>query len=208
MFERAVFRVRVFSTAMAAVAAALVAVAVSADFPRPAPVPFRWELEFDSGPLRLYLDPQGSGAYWYLTYTVTNRTGSDQLWAPKFTMFTDAGDILDSGRNVPSRITEAIMQILDNDFLQDQNDVIGDILQGRENAKEGLVIWPAVSLSVTELSVFIAGISGETARVKHPINGQEIILRKTLQRDYLVPGSALARGSQPVELVSQQWVLR
>ena len=40
-------------------------------------------------------------------------------------------------------------------------------------------------------------MSGETAKVYHPLSGQEMVLRKTLQRDYLVPGEAVARGSKP-----------
>ena len=76
------------------------------------------------------------------------------------------------------------------------------------NAKDGLVIWPAASTHVNEMSLFISGISGETARVTNPATGENIILRKTLQRDYLVRGDALARGSRPAELVAQQWVLR
>lgn len=208
MLQRTHTRVRSLSVALTGVLALLTTFSAIADYPKPAPVPYRWELEFDAGPLRLLVDPNGEGAYWYLTYTVTNRTGADQLWAPKFTMFTDTGEILDSGRNVPSRITEEILRMLDNDLLQDQNDVIGDILQGRENAKEGLVIWPARNLAANEISVFIAGISGETARVKNPVTDQEIILRKTLQRDYLVPGAAADRGSKPVDLVAEQWVLR
>jgi hypothetical protein len=92
--------------------------------------------------------------------------------------------------------------------MQDQNDIIGDILQGKENAKEGLVIWPARDTHVNEMSLFIAGISGETARVKNPDNGNEVILRKTLQRDYLIPGDAKARGSQPVDLVEETWIMR
>ena len=57
-------------------------------------------------------------------------------------------------------------------------------------------------------SLFIAGTSGETARVKNPIDGSEVILRKTMQRDYLSPGDATARGSEPAQLVSQEWVMR
>jgi|SoiMethySBSTD1v2_1073268.scaffolds.fasta_scaffold00162_10 hypothetical protein len=200
--------VRNLSLALGAAIALLAGAAALADYPKPAPVPYKWELEFEPGPLRLYVDPQGDGTYWYFTYQVTNRTGNDQLWAPKFVLFTDAGEIIESGRNVPAHITEELLAMLGNDLLEDQNEALGDILQGRENAKEGLVIWRPMQLSANEISMFIAGISGETARVKNPANGQEIILRKTLQRDYLVPGSAVDRGSKPVDLVAQQWVLR
>ena len=177
-------------------------------YPKPAPVPYKWELQFEPGELRLYQDKQTGGHYWFFTYTVTNRTGKDQLWAPKLTLFTDGGEILEAGRDVPTRITEEMLDLLGNELLQDQNEVLGEIFQGRENAKEGLVIWPARNLKVNQASLFIAGISGETARVKNPVSGEEVILRKTLQRDYLVPGSAAARGTKPVEMISQTWILR
>jgi hypothetical protein len=194
---------------LAALAGAVLTIAAAqADYPKPAPVPYRWELEFDAGPLRLYHDQSSDAHYWYFTYTVINRTGSDQLWAPKFTLYTDVGEIMDSGRDVSAQVVENLMSLLGNELLEDQNEAIGDLLQGKENAKEGLVIWPAKNLEVTELSLFVAGISGETARVKHPVNGQEIILRKSLQRDYIIRGSATARGSEPIELLEQRWVLR
>lgn len=208
MLERTKTGVRNLSFALAMAVSLLAGVVALADYPKPAPVPFRWELEFEPGPLRLYQDGGGAGAFWYFTYEVTNRTGDDQLWAPKFVIFTDTGEIIESGRDVPSRITQDILSMLGNELLEDQNDAIGDILQGRENAREGLVIWPVNNLAVNQISMFIAGISGETARVKNPANGDEIILRKTLQRDYLVPGNAADRGSKPVELIAQQWVLR
>ena len=212
MLQRNESRVRLICRALAAPAAAVIALLISisalGDYPKPAPVPFRWELEFEPGPLRLYQEANGGGAYWYFTYTVTNRTGADQLWAPKFVLFTDAGEIIESGRNVPTKITEDVLAMLGNDLLEDQNEAIGDIMQGRENAKEGLVIWPANRLDVNEISMFVAGISGETARVKNPVDGSEIILRKTLQRDYLIPGNATDRRSKPIELVQQTWVLR
>jgi hypothetical protein len=101
----------------------------------------------------MYVDPATHDAYWYFTYTVTNRTGKDQLWAPSMVLFTDTGEILQAGRDVPTQITESLLKLLGNTLMQDQNDVIGDILQGKENAKEGLVIWPARNTKVNELSL-------------------------------------------------------
>ncbi len=177
-------------------------------YPKPAAVAQRWELEFEPGPLRLVVDKPTSTSYWYFTYKVTNRTGHEQVWAPRFTLFTDAGEILTSGRRVPGRVTADIMKLLGNDLLENQNQIIGEIFHGREHAKEGLVVWPALNLEVNELSMFVAGLSGETAAVRHPITATEILLRKTLQRDYLIRGNAPARGSKPIELVGQSWVMR
>jgi hypothetical protein len=192
---------------IAALLAAVICVGAFA-YPKPAAVPYRWQLNFQPGDLRLFVDPVDGRAYWYFTYTVTNRTGSDQLWAPTFTLFTDEGEILYSGRDLPTRVENAIRVLLGNDLMETQNEVIGDLLQGREHAKDGLVVWAARNTSVNEVSLFAAGISGETARVLNPLTGQEMILRKTLHRRYLVRGDALARRSKPVELIDEEWVLR
>ncbi len=177
-------------------------------YPKPAPVPYRWELDFQPGDLRLYLDRASGDTYWYFTYKVINLTGRDQIWTPTIVLFTDHGHILKSGRGVPSRVTNDLMALMGNQFLERQNEIIGEIRQGKEYAKEGLVVWPADDVTVNEISLFVAGISGETARVINPQTGEEYILRKTLQQNYLVRGDALSRGSLPAELVDSRWILR
>ena len=97
-------------------------------YPKPAAVPQRWELNFEPGPLRIYVDPAESSAFWYFTYKVTNRTGREQTWAPDLTLFTDGGEIVAAGRGVPSRVSEDVIKLLGKDFLETQNEVIGEIL--------------------------------------------------------------------------------
>ncbi len=196
--------IRIAAAALAVVAAAGTAMA----YPRPAPGAPRWELVFEPGDLRLYVDPVADQAFWYLTYEVTNRTGRERVWAPSFVLFTDAGEIVASGRGVITRVAADIHELLGNELLENQNEIIGEIFHGREHAKEGLVIWRADRVDVTDISMFVAGISGETATVNNPITGEVVVLRKTLQRDYIVPGDALPRGSRPVEPVRQRWVMR
>ena len=198
---------RMNRAAIAAVAVLLAAGSALA-YPRPSAVAPRWELEFETGPLRLYVDPAEGGAYWYLTYKVTNRTGRAQVWAPSFTLFTDVGEILASGRGVPMRVTDDLLELMGNDLLEGQNEIIGEIFHGKEHAKEGLVIWPARNTQVNELSAFIAGTSGETVRVLNPATRERTVLRKTLQRDYIIPGDAQRRGSAPIELTAERWVMR
>lgn len=176
-------------------------------FPTPRPFPVRWELDFEAGPMRLYVDEQGD-TFWYLTYYVENNTGDEQVWAPTFTLFTDDGRILRSGEGVPTRVEGAILDLLGDPLLQTQNMVIGDLFQGEQHAKEGLVVWPAENLDVTELSVFIAGISGETTAVTNPVTGNQVVMQKTLQRDYRIPGEPLARGNEPLEFLGQRWIMR
>jgi hypothetical protein len=188
--------------------AVLLAISSALAYPRPAAVAPRWELEFEPGEVRLYVDAKDGSKYWYFTYMVTNRTDQNQVWAPTFVLFTDSGEILPSGRAVPSRVAADIRELLGNEFLEHQNEIIGEIFHGRNHAKEGLVVWPARHLEVNEMSLFIAGTSGETASVVNPITGEHVLLRKTLQRDYLIPGEALPRGSKPLELRAQRWVMR
>ena len=200
---------RSVSLALAALMVVVLSVcALAAGYPKPAAVPFRWELTFEPGDLRLYRDPETSRYFWWFTYSVTNRTNNVQLWVPSLVLYTDTGEIIQAGKEVPTNVTEDLLDMMNNQFLEDQNTIIGDILQGKEHTKEGLVIWRANSLAVNEISLFIAGTSGETARVKNPIDGSEVILRKTMQRDYLIPGDATARGSEPAQLVTEEWVMR
>ena len=200
--QRSAIRVAAAAVAVLAVVGSVMA------YPKPDPVPPRWELKFLPGDLRLYVDPVSDESYWYLTYEIMNRTGRGHVWAPTFTLYSDSGEIIASGRGVSTRVTSDLRELLANELMENQNEIIGEIFHGREHAKEGLVIWPAGTLDVNEISMFVAGISGETTTVTNPITGEVVVLRKTLQRDYLVAGDALPRGSRPVDLVRQRWVMR
>ena len=197
-----------FKRAAVAALAVMAAAGSALAYPKPSTTPPRWELEFEPGALRVYVDEASEQVYWYFTYMLTNRTGRERTWAPSFTLYTDAGEILAAGRGVPTRVTDDLHELLGNRFLENQNEIIGEIFHGRDHAREGLVIWRAGNLRVNELSMFIAGISSDTARIEHPVTGQDLVLRKTVQRDYLVPGDLLPHGSKPVELVTEHWVMR
>lgn len=201
-------RTKFVTLAIASLTVLTIATSIMA-YPTPAAVPYRWELAFEPGPLRLYVDSaSNSDVYWYFTYKITNRTGRDQVWAPSLTLFTDLGEIMQSGRGVPANVVDAIDDLLGNELLETQNEIIGDIHHGKEHAKEGIAVWPALGTDINEISLFIAGISGETARITNPLTNEDVLLRKTLQRDYLIRGDALARGSKPIELIRQEWILR
>lgn len=177
-------------------------------YPEPRAAPMRWELHFIPGDLRVYVDPVEQKPYWYFTYTVENRTGEEQIWAPRFVLYTDVGELMRSGTDVPTRVTHDVIDMLGDELLMNQNEVIGEIRQGREHARDGVVIWPLGKSRVTEISLFISGISGETAEVTNPITGEKMLLRKTLQREYVVPGNPIARGSRPVRFLDDRWIFR
>ena len=122
--------------------------------PRPSPFPVRWELDFAAGPLRLFVHPADGSSWWYFTYRVTNRTGRDQVWAPELVLFTDAGEILDAGNGVPTRVTESIRGLLRDELLETQSEIIGStgrdcktLSQRRAAKKKGVQVPCARCLS-------------------------------------------------------------
>ncbi|MEM8757338.1 MAG: hypothetical protein AAGF47_06110 [Planctomycetota bacterium] len=178
-------------------------------------MPQRWQLDLDVGPLRLaVIDVEGIGPqpYWYLTYRVTNNSGRDLQFAPVFDLTTESGEVIRAGVGVPRSVRENLLGLLDDPLLEDQISIIGVLLQGRENAKDGLVIWPAGELSGDEMAVYAGGFSGETQRVefKDPETGEPVTLtfRKTYMIRYDTPGSLLGRGSRPVEVATERWIMR
>lgn len=183
--------------------------------PEPDPVPRRWQLEVSAGPLRMIsVDAEGTGprVYFYMTYKVTNASGGDLLLAPAMELATEEGEVIRSGRDVPAAVTRHIMNQLDNPFLQDQNSIVGMILQGEENAREGLAVWPVNDLDVDEITVYAAGFSGETAPVefKDAKTGEHsrVLLRKSMMLRYTSPGQLQVGSSEPLELVEKRWVMR
>lgn len=154
---------------LAVPATILVAAAPAQGAPEPLPVPRRWQLDVEVGPLRMVkIDGR---EYLYLTYKVVNNSGEDLLFAPSFELATDEGHVMRSGRGVPVSVTRQVMEMLENPFLEDQIAILGMLLQGEENAKEGVVIWPANGLDVDEISIYAAGFSGETATLELPATG-------------------------------------
>ncbi len=167
----------------------------------------RWTFDFRAGELRLFTAADGRN-YWYMTYLVVNRTGQDRMWAPRFDLLSDDGQVRRSGRDVPSEVVSDLLRVIGSALLEDQNQVIGELLQGIENAKEGLVVWPATNLAVKELTIFGSGLSGETKVVVDPITGEDVVLSRTLRRDYATAGEQVLRPTEPLTLREQTWVWR
>lgn len=174
--------------------------------PEPSPRPPRWELQFKAVH-QLRLIKIGDSFYWFMTYLVTNRTGEDQTFVPNATLYTDAGDIIPDG-NVGFRVVDQILELLNKPLLESKNQIIGPLLQGKENAREGLLIWKARSLDIDHVSVFIAGLSSETQVALNPYNGNEYVVRKTLALEYDVPGDPATNIRSPVRYVDKRWIMR
>lgn len=167
-----------------------------------------WAFDFKPRALQLYVDSATGEGYWCLTYTVTNLTGTDRQWMPKVEMLDDQGRIHSAGRAVPPSITKAVKELLGNPLLEDQFQVIGPLRHGRDNAKDGLLIWSAEPCDATELTVFVRGLSGETETVQDPVTKAPVVLYKTARLEYRVPGDVKHKPMAQIAVESRDWVFR
>ncbi|HYD02267.1 MAG TPA: hypothetical protein VEB22_13650 [Phycisphaerales bacterium] len=202
--------------ALLVAAAAFTFVTAGGLAPEPSAVPKRWQLQVEFGPLRVYSTTTDGGprTFFYQTYKAVNRSGQDVIFAPSFDLVDGDGVVTRSGRSVPDSVTKALMSRLGNTLMQDQISIMGTILQGEENAKEGLVVWPCENFRPGEINVYAAGFSGETALVKAPGLKDEkgkdvyITLRKTRQITFANPGDLVNRGDTPIESTGAKWIMR
>lgn len=208
-------RSRSWQTLLSTAAMGLLAVATAGPLlgfaPEPDAVPRRWELQVDSGELRLVtidVPNLGPRKYLYLTFKAVNNSGQDMLFAPSFELSDGEGRVYRSGRDVPLFVTQQLLASTQNPFIQDQIGIIGEFLQGAENAKDGLAIWPVDGFSPAQLTVYAAGFSGETKTVTAPDGKSKFVLRKTLRLEFQTPGDLATPSSEAYPVATRGWIMR
>jgi hypothetical protein len=186
------------------------AAALKANFPEPSPYPTSWELDFEhSKPKRVVVQPENSSvprAYWYITYTVTNNTDQEQLFLPAFELLTKDGRVIRNDKNIPASVFETIKKHEGSRFLQPAAMIGGELRIGPDQGKDGVAIWPEPTPEMGSFSIFVTGLSGETATVN--VGDKDVILRKTLQLNYFVRGDEVYPGEDEVNENPEQWVMR
>jgi hypothetical protein len=178
--------------------------------------PRAWTLETDFGAMRVISVETADGpqVFYYMTYKATNRTGRDLVFAPSFELVQGDGTVITAGRGVPAGLSKTLIERLSNPLLQDQISIIGTIQHGSDNAKEGLVIFPAVSLRPGAITVYAAGFSGETKLIRLPGQSDErgrpvfATLRKSRELKYADPGDLTNRRDLPLDLAEANWLMR
>ena len=190
-----------------------------AEIPKPSPYPISWELNFEhSKPKRIVVDVPGESApkaYWYMTYTVTNKTGMEQIWAPTFELVDNDGKIVKAGHNIAPEAFGKIKDLEKNQFLQPMNTAVGDLHQGDDQAKDSVAIWKEPNPRMGTFKIFVGGLSGEVVvlkdddgkDVKDP-DGQPVLLRKTLELTYAVYGDEFYPQRHDVHQLAETWVMR
>ena len=218
-----------YFAAIAALGLALAMLPASAEpVLKPGIVPTSWELEIEyrtPQPMTILLPGwKEKRTFWYMLYTVTNRSGADRIFVPGFCLYTDSGQVTRAGERIPAAVFGEIKKRHNNPLLVDMASIIGTLLQGADNAKDGVAIWTDFDHKARGFDVFVAGLSGERMKIKLPkpitvtvndkdgkkkkITKTEAILSKTLYLRYFLPGDAAARSADTPKLRKKQWVMR
>ncbi|GEM_PF-686616 len=197
-------------------------------FPKPLTVPQQWQFEIELGDLRPIAvrlpDKKEDQIFWYLRYTVTNRSGEDRILVPEVILYTDTGAIIRSGKQTPMVVFDKIKAVYNDPLMKAPTAMTGKLLQGEDNAKGSVAIWPDFDPNAGKVSIFFGGLSGETVSVnlpapitvvepdwrgkEHTITKDKLLLVKTLELQYAIPGEKAARRHLAPRLIKQQWVMR
>jgi hypothetical protein len=124
---------------------------------------------------------------------------------------------------VPAAVTAELIERMQNPLLEDQIGVVGTLLRGEENAKEALVAWPMPATFQSEIKVYCAGFSGETATIEvpnaaslmasasgshTPVKMEKKVLRKSLMLRYQLPGELNPAAGLELQPVETGWIMR
>jgi len=176
----------------------------------PSRVRVSWELDFKYGPIeRVFVDVDGKPTpFWYIRYTVTNNSGKDVLFTPSFELVSENGVALEAFKGVPNSVFEKIKGLYKNSLLMSPTEIYGKLLQGADNARDGVIIFPAIDPNARNFKLFVMGLSGETTdKVINPLTNKPVLLQKTLELDINIPGQAL--GIEPTSKVTaSSWVMK
>lgn len=183
-------------------------------YPEPSIYPISWELTFKhKQPRRVVV---GTTPYWYMTYTVINKTGEEQIFRPDFEMVSAEGKAIRSDRGIPAEVFQRIKHSEGNRFLQPASEIAGTIHVGEDQAKDGVAIWKEPEARMGTFQIFVGGLSGEFVILKddqgkpmtEPDGKTPVIVRKTLELDYAVYGDEFNSAHSDVHEIGSKWVMR
>ncbi len=192
-------------------------------YPKPNPYPVSWQLKFDHAmPRRIVVTPAGSRtaqAYWYMRFTVTNLGKDEQKFLPVFELMTEAGDVIRSDKDVPDSVLTEIRLREKNRDLLTVNQIAGPIRVGVDQARDGVAVWKEPMVEMGRFRVFVGGLSGEATILKDSKGADvekvgpdgkksPVVMWKTLMMEYLMLGDDVRPGRDPLELVTEEWIMR
>jgi hypothetical protein len=211
---------KTFFCAIFAVCTTITCVCVAAPKPAIVPGPDDWtvDVRFEH-PQQIAPKFRGQAKerrFWYAIITLTNNTNRDVSFYPKCELMTDTFQIMPAGRDVPAAVFEQIKRRhqAKYPFLELLEKADSKLLQGEDNARDIVVIWPDFDAKAKHIKLFITGLSNETAAIDHPVarnkNGRpiKVFLRKTLELDYALGGDTAFRTDAGLIFEEKRWIMR
>ncbi len=179
--------------------------------------PGDWTLDarYDQ-PQQIVLDGAPNKRFWYIILTLTNKSGKDVDFYPECTLVTDTLATVPAEKGVSEALFDRLKTRHKSKypFLELLENAGNKILQGADNAKDIVIIWPDFDPNAKSVDIFIAGLSNQTVAVEHPsqkdTDGKpiKVYLRKTLQLTYSISGDPAFRSDQKLKFVDKHWVMR
>ena len=150
--------------------------------------------------------------FWYTILTIVNRTGDDIEFHPKCDLMTDTFQILPAGKFVPNEVYGRIKQRHQRKYplLQTLPETKPQILQGEDNAIDVAIIWSDIDAKAKEVTLYISGLSNETAVVNLPDTDpqEQVYLRKTLELNFQLKGDAPWQSDSDILFKGKRWIMR
>jgi hypothetical protein len=151
--------------------------------------------------------------YWYLVYTVTNRSDEARRFVPAFTLCTDQATVRRAG--LYPEVYEAIKANRKIRFLEPTANLHTKIMPGEGNARTGVAIFAPLDRETDRFTIFAEGISGRyierpnlAAAADAPEDEKVIRLRKAIALTYKLPGDKWWLNLDPPVFVSKKWTWR
>ena len=192
--------------------------------PKPSPATRSWQLGFefhDPGRISLVLPGDDRPTtYWYLLYSVTNQTGREVEFYPAFDLVTDTLEVVEGGNGVHPAVYKAIQKQYAKlyPFFVPPREATGLLRQGVDNKLTSAIALVDFDPQASRFAMYVAGLSGETARVPNPAfdpgrpesdkNMRFFVLRKTLAVTYELPGDPQSRNLATPRRAKREWVMR
>ena len=167
------------------------------------------DLDFRPGSLSVVTDAESGQRFWVFSYTIANKTGKTQRFSPRFELLMGDGVILTAGKDVPVDAARRVQRAAASAQAVDQFQIMGDILDGEANAREGFVIWPAKG-DAKDITLFVTGMSSSFDRRTDPATGKDVIVRRSWSRHFTLPGVSDPRLSQEASFdpLKDDWLMR
>ncbi len=155
--------------------------------------------------------------FWYVILTITNEGPADEVsFYPACQLVTDTFQVIDAGKTVQDSVFEVVKLKHQGryPFLESLDFKDRRVFMGVDNTRDFAIIWPDFDPKAKQISLFISGLSNETAVVEHPEmkdedgNPKKIFLRKTLQLKYAVAGDEKLRADTTIKEIEHAWVMR